>query len=100
MSALRDDRAKLEELDTVILAINPGSPASHKKFAEKEGFTFPLLLDQDRSAAQAYKALKENERSIQRTVVIVDKEGIVRYAKQGMPPDSELLQAVRQLGSQ
>jgi peroxiredoxin len=44
--------------------------------------------------AQAYGALKANGTSIQRTVFIVDKGGTVRYAKQGMPPDQELLEAI------
>lgn len=45
----------------------------------------------------AYHVLKANGKSVQRTVYIIDKEGIIRYAKQGMPPDSELLEALRGL---
>ena len=44
--------------------------------------------------AQTYGALKFKGTFIQRTVVIVDKGGTVRYVKQGMPPDQELLDAI------
>ncbi|MCZ6867822.1 MAG: redoxin domain-containing protein [Chloroflexi bacterium] len=60
---------------------------------------FPLLSDADRSVAQAYQALKPNGKSIQRTVLILDQEGTIRYVKQGMPKDSDLLDAIREMGS-
>ena len=49
--------------------------------------------------AQAYQALKPNGKSIQRTVLILDREGTIRYVKQGMPKDSDLLDTLRQMGS-
>ena len=57
------------------------------------------MPDEDRSVAQAYDALKPNSKSIQRTVLIVDREGVIRYVKQGMPKDSELLEAIRRMDS-
>jgi len=61
------------------------------------GFDFPLLSDPDRRVCAAYQVLKENGKSVQRTVYIVDQQGIIRYAQQGMPPDSELLDVLRGL---
>lgn len=77
------------------LGINPGGAASHKKFAERYGYSFPLLVDEGSETARSYGAVKEDGAKIQRTVFIVDKEGVVRYAQRGMPPDSELLGAIR-----
>ena len=94
LTALRDDRAQFQAQDTAILGINPGSQASHQKFCDKYELSFPLLGDDARHVAQTYGALKENGTSIQRTVFIVDKEGTLRYAKQGMPSDQELLRAI------
>lgn len=79
----------------MILGVNPGSAASHQRFASQLKLNFPLLVDAERKVAEAYQALKENGTSIERTVVIIDKEGQVGYAKQGMPPDSELLEAIK-----
>ena len=54
-------------------------------------------MDADRSVSQAYDVLKWQGRSINRTVVIVDKEGVIRYLKRGMPADSELLESIDKL---
>ncbi len=51
-------------------------------------------MDAQRQAATAYDALKANG-TIQRTVIIVDKAGVVRYYQRGTPPNDELLQAIK-----
>jgi peroxiredoxin Q/BCP len=94
LCALRDDEALFAAVNTAFIASNPDSVESHERFAEKQGYTFPILVDADRSMAQAYHALKEGD-GIQRTVYIIDKDGIIRYAKQGLPPDSELIDAIK-----
>ncbi len=81
------------------MAINPGTLAAHEKYAQKYNLSFPLLSDGDRSVSQAYDALKPNGRSIERTVIIVDQEGVIRYVKQGMPKDVELLEVLGQMES-
>ena len=67
---------------------------SHQSFCDKFEFPFPLLVDEERRVAQTYGTLKENGRSIQRKVVIVDKESTVRNVKQGRPPDHQLLDII------
>ncbi len=47
--------------------------------------------------AAAYGVLPEGGKRNQRTVVIVDKSGVIRYYQQGMPADSELLEVLRKL---
>lgn len=77
--------------------MNPASVEAHERWAAKKGFNFPLLSDPDRHVCAAYHVLKANGKSVQRTVYIIDQDGIIRYAKQGMPPDSELLEVLRGL---
>ena len=84
-------------MDTVILGINPGSASSHQSFASRLELPFPLLVDVDGRVAKAYGAVKDDGPGIQRTVVIVDKAGLIRYAKAGMPPDEELIEAIEGL---
>ena len=49
--------------------------------------------------SHAYNAVKANGKSIQRSVLIIDTEGVIRYLKRGMPKDSELLEALNGLDS-
>lgn len=94
LCALRDDEALFTAANTAFIASNPGSVESHEKFRTAQSYTFPILVDADKSMAKAYHALKE-EGGIQRTVYIIDKDGIIRYGKQGLPDDSELLEAIK-----
>ena len=77
--------------------MNPASVKAHERWADSKGFNFPLLSDPHRQVCAAYGVLKANGKSVQRTVYIIDKNGIIRYAKQGLPPDSELLEVLRGL---
>jgi thioredoxin-dependent peroxiredoxin len=93
LCALRDDMAALNTLNTDVIASNPDSLDSHQRFADKQGYTFPILVDADKTMATAYQALKP-EGGIQRTVYIIDAMGIVRYAAQGLPKNDVLIAAI------
>jgi len=49
----------LEKVGLTVLGISPDAPAKLVKFREKEGITFPLLSDQDKSVLAAYGAYGE-----------------------------------------
>jgi peroxiredoxin Q/BCP len=98
LCALRDDTELFQGLNTEFLASNPDSVESHEAFCTKQGYKFPILVDADRSMARAYHALKDDGKGIQRTVYIIDQDGVIRYAKQGLPPDTELADAIRAFG--
>lgn len=69
---------------------------SHKAFAEKiGGITFPMLSDfyPHGAVTDLYGALRA-EGYPKRTVVIIDKDGVMRYRKEydkGIPENKELL---------
>jgi peroxiredoxin Q/BCP len=96
LSAFRDDIAAFRKLDAEVLGVNSGSLKSHQNFSQKYGFNFPLLVDEDGRITRAFGADKE-PKGTQRTVYIIDKDGSVRYAKRGMPPDEELLEVLESL---
>ena len=95
LCALRDDTEMFKALNTEFIASNPDSVESHERFCAAQNYQFPILVDADRGMAKAYHALKEDGKDIQRTVYILDKDGVIRYAKQGLPPDTELAEAIR-----
>jgi peroxiredoxin Q/BCP len=89
---IRDDYSAFEKRDAVVLGINPGTEKSHKKFADKHQFQFPLLIDNKSVIADLYKAkgLVMNSR----TVYVVNKEGKISFAQRGKPPVSEILASI------
>lgn len=94
MTALRDDRATFEGAETLVFGVNPGTAESHRGFVEMHGLGFPLIVDEDRAVARAFGALKEDGQAIERTVVIVGKDGTIRYLVRGLPTNQELLETV------
>lgn len=78
--------------------VNPDDAASHQAFIDRQGFPFDLLVDEGRLVADAYGAVKPDGSGIQRTVVIVGKDGQIIFKEAGAPPPAELLTAIRGFG--
>jgi thioredoxin-dependent peroxiredoxin len=101
LSAVREAIDGFREVDTVPLGINPGDADSHLRFRSSLDLPFDLLVDDELAVARAYGALKlDPERpgeflaAIDRTVVIVGKDGRVIFRRKGAPPSEELLDAI------
>jgi thioredoxin-dependent peroxiredoxin len=95
LCALQEDLAQFNKLNAKVIASNSGSLKSHESFAEKYGYQFPILVDADKAMAQAYCVLKA-EGGIQRTVYVVDAEGVIRFAQQGLPAPETLLAVIEE----
>jgi thioredoxin-dependent peroxiredoxin len=101
---LNNYSAELDDFDAVdaqVLGISAQSLDSHRKFASKHGYTFPLLADVDKVVAAQYGTLGPLGFP-RRSVFIVDGGGIVRYAHRAIAgltyrPASELLAVLRGL---
>lgn len=105
MCALRDSMSKLNELNAQVIGISVDSPFANKGFAERNNLQFPLLSDYTRTAVKAYGvelpdfAGLEGYTVAQRSVFVLDKDGIVRYTwvaeNPGIEPNyDELTKAV------
>jgi peroxiredoxin Q/BCP len=83
LSSLRDDAPELEGLDILVVGINPASIEEHVRYCGQLGLNFPLLNDADGQVAAQYGAFNL-DRSVQRSVYVVDKAGLIRFAARGM----------------
>ena len=92
---MRDTVDDFRALDTEPLGVNPGDAASHQAFIAAHGFPFDLLVDEGRAVATAYGAVKPDGSGIQRTVVIVGKDGRVLLGAPGASSPVELLELIR-----
>lgn len=95
MSAVGETYDDFQQLDTEVFGVNPDDASSHQAFIERQGFPFDLLVDEGRLVAEAYGAVKPDGSGIQRTVVIVGKDGRVLFKEEGAPPPAELLSVIR-----
>ena len=86
----RDSWDAARQRGVEVFGVNPQSPASHGKFRQKYHFPFPLLVDRGQKVAALYHA---NGLIVKRTVYLIGPDGVIRFARRGMPKPSEVLAA-------
>ena len=84
----RDHWAEALARGIEVFGVNPQSARSHVKFREKFRFPFPLLADQGQKVAALYHA---NGLIVKRTVYRIGPDGIIAFARRGMPSPEEVL---------
>lgn len=96
MPSYEADRAEFERYDAQVLGISVDSAASHAAFARSLGGieSYPLLADfhPKGEVARKYGVYKEAKGLTERAVLVIDKNGIVRYIDVhdgGEQPDNE-----------
>jgi peroxiredoxin Q/BCP len=96
LSSLRDDAPELEGMDILVVGINPAGVEEHTRYCAQLGLNFPLLHDAGGQVALQYGAFNP-DRSVQRSVYVVDKEGLIRFAARGMHWVPEFYEALSSL---
>ena len=108
MCTFRDRSDRLNSLNAQVLGISVDAPASLKAFSDNNNLSFPLLSDYSRQVVNQYGVALPNFGGMegyvaaQRSVFVVDKEGVVRYKwvapNPGIEPEyDEISQALDQL---
>jgi peroxiredoxin (alkyl hydroperoxide reductase subunit C) len=87
LCVVRDDMSAFENDDVLTVSISVDSVYTHKIFAEREGYEFPLLADfwPHGGVAQTYGVFNEVAGIANRGTFLVDKDGIVRFAEMNNP---------------
>src|SRR5260221_543922 len=86
----RDSRQVLADSGFAVLGISPDSPAKLAKFREREGLTFPLLSDPDKTVHEAYGAYGEKmlygKKSVGviRSTFVIGADGAIERADYGV----------------
>lgn len=74
---------QFQEKGAVVLGVSKDSVASHKKFEEKYGLSFPLLSDTELSCIKAYDVWQEKKNygkvsmGVVRTTYLIDEDGMI-----------------------
>ena len=99
MCAIRDSIADFDSDDVQTLAISVDSSATHKRWAEEQSYTFPLLADfwPHGEVARSYGVLEEQFGIATRGTFIVDKQGKVAYKVVNAIPDARDLDEYRKV---
>ncbi|MCG3151776.1 MAG: Thiol-disulfide oxidoreductase ResA [bacterium] len=93
---LRDDYSQFSDLGAVGFGINDDPMESHEKFVAEQEFPFPLLVDHGLKVAASYGAAREGQSFVDRTVVIIGKDGTVLFYAKGVPSTADMVAAIKQ----
>jgi peroxiredoxin len=87
---VRDNLDEFVNEDVQVLTVSVDSPYSHKVWADREGFSFPLLADfwPHGAVARAYGVFDDRRGIANRGTFIVDKSGLVRFAEMNAPGEA------------
>ncbi len=80
----RDSLQAFAGLGVQVLAINPQSLESHRKFAEKHTLPFPVASDPDRHVCRDYDAVGLLGMT-RRALVLVGRDGTIKYRRTDLP---------------
>ncbi len=79
LCSLRDDLSRYEAAGVQVLAVSCDSPFAQKKWADEQGYGFPLLADNwpHGAVAQAYDTFNEAVGVANRSTFLIDRDGII-----------------------
>lgn len=101
LCSVRDNWAEYAATGATVVGISTDSSASHKGFAEKHNLPLTLLSDEKGEVVEKYAVKSWLPGRSARSVVVIDKTGVVRYHKTESlslfrPKDDDILQAIAQ----
>ncbi len=83
--SFRDAMARLTDLEAQVIGISVNDPFSNKEFSQKNLLPYPILSDYNREVIKCYGLEMPNFAGLEgyvvakRSVLILDKNGIIRY---------------------
>lgn len=95
--SFRDNYKLYEGLNVAIIGISKDTVSSHRKFIDKYDLPFVLLSDPNKEVCELYEVLKEKSMygkkymGINRSTYIIDENGIIIKAMEGVNPDTNAL---------
>jgi peroxiredoxin Q/BCP len=100
----RDSLSSLQAHGFDVVGISPDAPSKLVKFRERDGLTFPLLSDADRSVMNAYGAYGEKKlygKTVEGVILstfVVDEEGRIEVAQYNVKATGHVAKLRRDLG--
>ena len=102
LRAFSEHYQQFEDRSTVVLPISVDAVPSLKAFKAQERMTVDLLSDFRRDVSRAYGALNEERFSSIRAYILIDRDGIVRWAHAEATPaqcreNAEIIEQINKL---
>ncbi|WP_010148932.1 thioredoxin-dependent thiol peroxidase [Serinicoccus profundi] len=100
----RDNEAIFTREGYAVVGVSPDPVEKLARFVEKEGLTFPLVSDEDKSMLTAYGAYGEKKNygktvvGVIRSTFVIDEAGVIEVAKYNVRAKGHVASLAKQLG--
>ncbi|MFY1633760.1 thioredoxin-dependent thiol peroxidase [Solwaraspora sp. WMMB335] len=100
----RDSLASLQAAGYEVVGISPDEPSKLAQFRERDGLTFPLVADQDKTVLTAYGAYGEKQlygrtvTGVIRSTFVIDPDGRITKALYNVKATGHVAKLRRDLG--
>ena len=100
----RDSLGSLRAAGYEVVGISPDKPEKLAKFRERDGLTFPLVSDTDKSVLKAYGAFGEKQlygktvTGVIRSTFVIDADGKIEVAQYNVKATGHVAKLRRDLG--
>ena len=104
--AFQENLSAIRGAGAAVIGVSADSVASHLKFADKYGFEFPLIADEDTAICQAYGVWKEKSlygkkfMGIVRSTFIIGPDGVLTAVFPKVSPSKHAAEVLEALGCQ
>ncbi|OLB73775.1 MAG: peroxiredoxin [Actinobacteria bacterium 13_2_20CM_2_71_6] len=87
---VRDNLPDFVNDDVQLLTVSVDTSYTHKVWADREGYDFPMLADfwPHGAVAKAYGVFNEERGYANRGTFLIDRDGVVRYAEMNLPGEA------------
>lgn len=104
LCSVRDNWSEYQATGAEVVGISMDSVSSHKGFADKYSLTLKLLADEKGEVVEKYDVKSWLPGRSARAVVVIDKEGIIRYYKVQpisifRPKDDDILDVIKEINN-
>jgi peroxiredoxin Q/BCP len=97
LCSVRDNWAQYQATGAEVVGINTDSVEKHRRFIEHHNLPLPLLSDSSGQIVRAYEM--KNLIGTKRGVVVIDRNGVIRYRKVVLPifrpGDDEVIEEIK-----
>jgi peroxiredoxin Q/BCP len=98
LCSVRDNWARYQQTGAEVVGVNTDSVEKHRRFAANHKLPMRLLSDSEGKTVRDYDM--KNLIGTRRGVIVIDKEGVIRFRKVVMPifrpADDEVLDAINE----
>jgi peroxiredoxin Q/BCP len=92
----REALPRFDEKGAMVVGISSDRPRAQKRFVERDGLSYPMLCDPDRTAIRAY-GVRSFLGLARRVSFLIDPSGIVRRVYTKVSPRSHAVEILRDL---